>query len=54
MLPQDTKDPPVVFHLLPFVGSTIAYSRNPTKFLEIARKKVCLEIIYLKIFLMWR
>lgn len=32
-------EPPVVFHLLPFLGSTVTYGMQPYKFFEASRKK---------------
>jgi sterol 14-demethylase len=34
------KEPPVVFHWVPFIGSTIAYGMDPYKFFFASRAKV--------------
>ncbi|KNG52896.1 hypothetical protein TW65_09276, partial [Stemphylium lycopersici] len=39
LLFSNTKEPPVVFHWLPWVGSAITYGRDPYKFLFAARAK---------------
>lgn len=45
----NTKEPPVVFHWVPFVGSTIAYGMDPYQFFFASRAKVCrILILYLK------
>lgn len=36
------KEPPVVFHWVPFIGSTIAYGMDPYQFFFASRAKVCL------------
>jgi len=42
---KDPTEPPVVFHWLPFIGSTIQYGIDPYKFFFDCRKKVriCLQ-----------
>ena len=37
---KDLTEPPVVFHWLPFIGSTIPYGIDPYKFFFDCRKKV--------------
>jgi len=37
---KDPTEPPVVFHWLPFIGSTISYGIDPYKFFFDCRKKV--------------
>lgn len=37
---SDPTEPPVVFHWLPFIGSTIPYGIDPFKFFFDCRKKV--------------
>ena len=37
---KDPTEPPVVFHWLPFIGSTIPYGIDPYKFFFDCRKKV--------------
>ena len=37
---KDPNEPPVVFHWLPFIGSTIPYGIDPFKFFFDCRKKV--------------
>jgi sterol 14alpha-demethylase len=34
-------EPPVVFHLLPFFGSTVEYGIDPPRFFKKMRAKVC-------------
>jgi hypothetical protein len=36
------KEPPVVFHWVPFIGSTIAYGMDPYQFFFASRAKVCM------------
>lgn len=36
-------EPPVVFHWVPFLGSTIAYGMDPYDFFFKARKEVCFD-----------
>ena len=36
------KEPPVVFHWVPFIGSTIAYGMDPYQFFFASRAKVCI------------
>lgn len=40
LLFKNPKEPPVVFHLLPFIGSTVAYGIDPFKFFFACREKV--------------
>ena len=40
LLFKKRNEPPVVFHLLPLVGSAITYGQDPVKFLRLNRKKV--------------
>lgn len=35
------KEPPVVFHWIPFIGSTVAYGMDPYQFFFASRAKVC-------------
>lgn len=37
---RNKNEPPMVFHWLPFVGSTINYGMNPYKFFFACREKV--------------
>ena len=41
LLFKNPKEPPVVFHWIPFVGSTITYGIDPYKFFFSCREKVC-------------
>lgn len=34
-------EPPLVFHWVPFIGSTVTYGMDPYKFFFECRKKVC-------------
>lgn len=36
------KEPPVVFHWVPFIGSTVAYGMDPYQFFFASRAKVCI------------
>lgn len=38
---KNPNEPPVVFHWVPFIGSTITYGINPYNFFFACRKKVC-------------
>lgn len=38
---RNPDEPPVVFHWVPFVGSTIAYGIDPYNFFFACREKVC-------------
>ena len=40
LLFKDPNEPPLVFHLVPFVGSTITYGIDPFKFFFSCREKV--------------
>lgn len=40
LLFKDPKEPPVVFHWVPFIGSTIIYGIDPYKFFFSCREKV--------------
>jgi sterol 14alpha-demethylase len=40
LLFRNPNEPPVVFHLVPFVGSTITYGIDPFKFFFACREKV--------------
>lgn len=40
LLIKDPNEPPLVFHLVPFVGSTITYGIDPFKFFFACREKV--------------
>lgn len=37
------KEPPVVFHWIPFIGSTVAYGMDPYQFFFASRAKVCIS-----------
>lgn len=37
---KDTSKPPLVFHWLPIIGSTITYGRDPLRFFECCKEKV--------------
>ena len=41
LLFKNPKEPPVVFHWIPFLGSTITYGIDPYKFFFSCREKVC-------------
>lgn len=40
LLPHDKTKPPVVFHWLPFLGSTISYGMQPYSFFLSCQEKV--------------
>jgi sterol 14-demethylase len=40
LLFKKANEPPLVFHLLPFIGSTITYGIDPVKFFFNCRQKV--------------
>lgn len=40
LLFRNPNEPPVVFHLIPFIGSTITYGIDPYKFFFSCREKV--------------
>lgn len=40
LLFKNPKEPPVVFHWFPFIGSTISYGMDPYKFFFSCRAKV--------------
>jgi hypothetical protein len=40
LLFKNPNEPPVVFHLVPFIGSTITYGIDPVKFFFNCKKKV--------------
>ena len=40
LLVKDPNEPPLVFHWLPFIGSTIIYGIDPYKFFFCCREKV--------------
>ena len=40
LLLKNPKEPPVVFHWVPFIGSTISYGIDPYKFFFSCREKV--------------
>lgn len=44
-------EPPVVFHWLPIIGSTITYGMDPYKFFFDCRAKVC---FFIPMFTVWR
>lgn len=37
---KDSKEPPVVFHWVPFVGNAVSYGMDPYKFFADCQKKV--------------
>jgi hypothetical protein len=39
--PCPNNEPPVVFHWLPIIGSTVTYGIDPYKFFFAQQKKVC-------------
>ena len=41
LLFRNPKEPPIVFHWLPIIGSTITYGIDPYKFFFSCREKVC-------------
>ena len=47
---KSSSSPPMVFHIVPFIGSTITYGMDPYKFMFDNRKKVgylMINMIYL-------
>ena len=40
LLVKDRNEPPLVFHWLPFIGSTVTYGIDPYRFFFSCRKKV--------------
>lgn len=38
---RNNKEPPIVFHWLPFIGSAISYGIDPYKFFFSCGEKVC-------------
>lgn len=38
------KEPPVVFHWVPFIGSTVSYGIDPYRFFFASREKVCFSV----------
>jgi sterol 14-demethylase len=40
LLFKNPKEPPVVFHIVPFIGSTIEYGIDPVKFFDKCKAKV--------------
>lgn len=44
LLFRNPKEPPVVFHWVPFLGSTIAYGIDPYAFFFSCREKVSLKV----------
>lgn len=38
---KNKNEPPIVFHWVPFIGSTISYGIDPYKFFFSSREKVC-------------
>lgn len=44
LLFRNPNEPPVVFHWIPFIGSTIGYGINPYKFFFRCREKVCFRV----------
>lgn len=45
ILLKNPNRPPVVFHLVPFIGSTVIYGINPPKFFADCRKKVSCGVL---------
>lgn len=43
---KDTNKPPLVFHYFPIIGSTITYGKDPLKFFEDCKQKVCSLLLY--------
>lgn len=43
---RNPSEPPVVFHWVPFIGSTIAYGIDPYNFFFACREKVCGRLIF--------
>lgn len=39
-------EPPVVWHWIPFLGSTVGYGMDPYRFFFACREKVCLVLSY--------
>ncbi|KAF9007569.1 lanosterol 14-alpha-demethylase [Cyathus striatus] len=39
VIPRRSRDPPIVFHWMPFIGSAITYGKNPLDFLTKCRDK---------------
>ena len=42
--PANRLNPPIVFHWIPIIGSTISYGRDPLKFLAKCRQEVNISI----------
>lgn len=40
LLPKSRSEPPLVFHLIPFVGNAVSYGMDPFKFYTECRQKV--------------
>lgn len=38
---KNPNEPPVVFHWLPYIGSTVDYGMNPFAFFDRCKEKVC-------------
>jgi sterol 14-demethylase len=41
LLIKNPNEPPIVFHWVPFIGSTVTYGMDPYKFFFSCREKVC-------------
>lgn len=45
---RDRRKPPVVFHVFPGIGSTVAYGQDPYAFFFACREKVCVLFFFRK------
>lgn len=43
---RDRRKPPVVFHVFPGIGSTVAYGQDPYAFFSACREKVCVLFFF--------
>jgi hypothetical protein len=48
LVPRDPTLPPLVFHWLPWLGSTISYGDDPINFFFSSREKVRQSLVYFK------
>lgn len=40
LLPRKKSEPPLVFHLIPFIGNAVSYGMDPLAFYQQCQKKV--------------
>ena len=45
LLVKDPNEPPLVFHWVPFIGSTVTYGIDPYKFFFSCREKVLISCV---------